>query len=203
LCMYEMEGKLGQGGDVRAAAPAIAEAAAHAMAWYCVRSQPKHEHVAAANLRRNRGFEVLNPRIRFKRPTCRGLIWVIEPVFPTYLFARFDWSSSLNTVIHTHGVSGVVHFGSHWPILPDQVIQELQELVGPEEVRVLERRVRVGDEVEIIGGGFAGLSGVVTRVMPARERVAVLMNFFGRQTVIEVGVNTLINRTAQMATQLL
>ena len=45
--------------------------AAHT-AWFCVRSQPKHEHIAAANLRRNPDIDVLNLRIRFKRSTRRG-----------------------------------------------------------------------------------------------------------------------------------
>ena len=32
--------------------------------WYCLRSQPKHEHIAAAQLRRSMGIEVFCPRVR-------------------------------------------------------------------------------------------------------------------------------------------
>ena len=35
-------------------------------------------------------------------------------------------------------------------------------------------------------GAFRGLKAVVTRVMPARERVQVLLEFLGRQTSVEV-----------------
>jgi transcription antitermination factor NusG len=49
-----------------------------------------------------------------------------------------------------------------------------------------------GDEVQIIGGSFQGLHAVVARVMPGRERVAVLMEFLGRQTSIELPANTII-----------
>src|SRR5438045_9291375 len=128
-------------------------------AWFCVRSQPKHEHLAAANLRRNHQLEVVNPRIRFKRPTTRGPIWVTESLFPNYLFARFDWKMSLETVRHTGGVAGVVHFGSFWPTIPDNSIAELRELVGEEEVRVIEQTIRVGDDVEVAAGSFAGFQG--------------------------------------------
>ncbi len=184
------------------AALACAEAAS-ALEWFCVRSQPKHEHVAAANLRRHYGFEVMNPRLRFKRATLRGSVWVTEPVFPGYLFARFVWSQSLRAVMHTFGVVGVVHFGSHWPTLPENIIDDLRTLLGPEEIRVIVQTVNPGDEVEVVGGSFDGFRGVVTRVMPARDRVAVLMDFFGRQTTVEVGLNALLNKKARFATQLI
>jgi len=174
-----------------------------AMAWYCVRSQPKHEHVAARNLRRYYGFEVLNPRLRFKRCTNRGAVWVTEPVFPSYLFVRFDWLYSLNTVIHTGGVAGVVHFGNFWPTIPAGVIDELRTIVGAEEIRTVEQTIKPGDQVEITGGTFDGLKGVVTRVMPARERVGLLMDFLGRQTLVEVGLDRIVNTNGRYAAQLL
>jgi len=60
------------------------------LAWFCVRSQPKHEHIAAARLRES-GLEVFLPRIRFKKHSVRGPVWVTEALFPNYLFARFDF----------------------------------------------------------------------------------------------------------------
>ena len=44
------------------------------VAWFCLRSQPKHEHIAAGHLRQIEGVEVFNPRIRFTRPTRVGPI---------------------------------------------------------------------------------------------------------------------------------
>jgi transcriptional antiterminator RfaH len=161
------------------------------LAWYCVRSQPRHEHIASANLRRNHELEVINPRIRFKRPTIRGPILVTESLFPNYLFARFHWKSTLETVKHTGGVASVVHFGGFWPTIPDETISELRTLIGEDEVRVIERVLEVGDEVEVAGGAFRGFEGVITRLMPARERVAVLLDFLGRQTVVEVKMELL------------
>lgn len=162
------------------------------LAWYCVRSQPRHEHVAAANLQRNHRLEVVNPRIRFKRATSRGPIWVTESLFPNYLFARFNWKAALETVRHTGGVSGVVHFGSFWPSIPSETIGALRELVGEDEVRTIEQTLRPGDEVEVAGGAFAGFQGIISRVMPARERVAVLLEFLGRQAVVEMKMEELI-----------
>ena len=162
------------------------------LSWFCVRSQRRNEHVAAANLQKMQGIEVVNPRIRFRRATSRGPMWVTESMFPTYLFAKFEWKRSLDSVRHTFGVAGVVHFGCFWPIVPDQIIEELQNMVGSEGIRVIEPAITVGEEVEVAAGAFEGFRGVVTRVMPARDRVAVLLEFLGRQTTVELPMNGIL-----------
>jgi transcriptional antiterminator RfaH len=169
------------------------------VAWYCVRSQPRHEHIAAAHLRLNRRVEVFSPRIRFKRATRRGPVWVSEPLFPSYLFARFDWKQMLQDVQHTSGVAGVVHFGLLWPTVPDEVIAQLSAAVDKDETRVIEEVLHVGDEVQLAGGAFDGFHAVVTRVMPGRQRVAVLLEFLGRQTMVELDRSALRNAKAWQA----
>src|SRR5580698_9490241 len=99
------------------------------VAWFCLRSQPKHEHIAAAHLQQNQ-VEVFFPRIRFKRTTRKGPAWVTEALFPNYLFARFDWGNSLRLVCHSPGVSGVVHFGQNWPVIPEEAIEEMRVCLG-------------------------------------------------------------------------
>src|SRR5271163_5274401 len=118
-------------------------------AWFCLRSQPKHEHIAAARLRRRESVEVFLPRIRFRRSTRKGPVWVTEALFPNYLFARFDWHKSLPIVHHSPGVSGVVHFGVHWPTISDEVINELRATLGQEEVHIIPMEVSPGDRVKI------------------------------------------------------
>jgi len=155
-------------------------------AWFCVRSRTREEHIAAASLRRLEGMEVVNPRIRFRRPTARGPVWVTESMFPGYIFARFDLRQSLDVVRYSFGVAGVVHFGIFWPIVPDEVVDGIRAVVGEEEVRLVEPALKVGEEVEVATGNFAGFRGIVTRIMPARDRVAVLLDFLGRQTTVEL-----------------
>lgn len=154
--------------------------------WFCLRSQPKHEHIAAAHLRKMEGVAVFLPRVRFQRGTHRGLAWVTEALFPNYLFARFDWQSCLRRVQGARGVGGVVHFGERWPVIPETVIAELQQAIGTDELHTISAELFPGDAVEIADGAMRGLRAVVSRVMPNRERVAVLMEFLGRQTTVEV-----------------
>ena len=154
--------------------------------WFCLKSQPKHEHIAAAHLRQNSVVEVFLPRVRFKRATRQGTVWVTEALFPGYLFALFDWQSALRLVQHSRGVRGVVHFGERWPAIPEAVIRELQQAIGTDELHTIPEHFVPGDEVEITEGAMRGLRAVVARVMPGRERIGVLMEFLGRQTMIEM-----------------
>ena len=160
--------------------------------WFCLRSRPKQEHIAAAHLRQMSGVEVFLPRVRFQRSTRQGLAWVTEALFPNYLFARFDWLPLLRQVQAARGVAGVVHFGDRWPVVETATITELQSFVGADEPYLLSASLVPGDTVEIAEGAMRGLHAVVTRVMPSRERVAVLMDFLGRQTTIEVPVAVVI-----------
>ena len=167
--------------------------------WFCLKSQPKHEHIAAAHLRQHSAVEVFLPRIRFKRAAQRGTAWVTEALFPGYLFARFDWQASLRAVQHSRGVRGVVHFGERWPAIPEASIRELQQPIGISEPRTIPEIFAPGDEVEITEGAMRGLRAVVTRVLPGRERIAVLMEFLGLQTMIELPRHFLIKEGDERA----
>jgi transcriptional antiterminator RfaH len=165
------------------------------VAWFCLRSQQKHEKIAAGRLAQMEEVEVFNPRIRFARPTKQGPVWVTESLFPNYLFARFDWRKSLARVHYAPGVKQIVHFGDRWPTVPDEVIEELQASLGPEDLRVVSEELHPGDSVTISGGLFHGLKTVVTQVMPGHQRVAVLMDFLGQQTPVEISVNSLVRKS--------
>jgi transcriptional antiterminator RfaH len=162
-----------------------------ALSWFCVRAQPKHEHIAAAHLRTEPEVEVYLPRIRFRRSTRRGPVWFTEALFPGYLFARFDFAEGLRRFHYAPGVRGIVHFGEKWPTIPDAIIEELRATAGDEEVRVVVEQFRPGEVVQIAEGAFQGLTAVVTRVMPAKDRVAVLLDFLGRQTMVELAASVL------------
>src|SRR5271166_6904013 len=61
--------------------------------WFCLKAQPKREHIAAACLRQISEVEAFCPRVRFRKRTNRGPVWFVEPMFPGYLFARFDYGA--------------------------------------------------------------------------------------------------------------
>jgi len=52
--------------------------------------------------------------------------------------------------------------------------------------------VEIGEEVQVVEGPFRGIRAVVTRVMPARERVTVLLELLGMEREVEVPGNAVL-----------
>lgn len=155
-------------------------------AWYCARTKVKHEHIAAVNLRKHLNLEVFNPRLRVERGTRRGVVRVIEPLFPCYVFVRCVLRESQDAIQHTGGVNGLVRFGDEVPRVADAVIEELEECFLEDDPMPVENRLVPGDEVILRGGAFSESQAFVLRVMPARKRVQVLLDILGRPTPVEV-----------------
>ncbi|MCU0784770.1 MAG: hypothetical protein MUF81_12165 [Verrucomicrobia bacterium] len=162
------------------------------LAWYCARTKPKHEHIAAANVRKRLSLEVFHPQLRIERVTRRGVVRVIEPLFPCYIFVRCAIEEKLNEIQRTNGISSLVHFGNRIPTVEDSVIGELQECFEAESPLTLDDCLTPGDEVVVGEGAFAGMSAFVLRVLPARQRVQVLLDVLGRPTPVEVDRNSVV-----------
>lgn len=164
----------------------------NSVAWFCVRSHLKHEHITAAYLREDLGIEVYLPRVRFRLNTRTGPKWRTEALFPNYLFARFNLSECFRRVHHAQGARGIVHFGNHWPAIPDSLIAELRRTIQDDRPYVLPQDLQLGDTVVISGGPLHNLEAVVTRIMPGKMRAAVLIEFLGRPTAVEVETEVLL-----------
>jgi transcriptional antiterminator RfaH len=154
--------------------------------WFCLRTHPKHEHIAATGLRRQFEIRCSSPRLRFRKATRRGAVWFVEPMFPGYLFAEFLYSSMHRAVEHASGVNGIVHFGEYLATIDPTVVAALEERAGDEGVVTIDPEVRTGQSVQITEGPFQGLEAVVTSVLPARQRVKVLLEFLGRSVETEI-----------------
>ena len=171
-------------------------------AWYSARTKPKHEHIATAGLRRHLALEVFFPKIRLEKPTRRGLVRVVEPLFPCYIFIRCVVEEKINEIQHVSGISRLVHFGGKIPQIADVIIQELQACFGADDLITIESRLSPGDEVTVADGAFAGMSALVLKSLPAKKRVQILLEILGRPTTVEVGSGSVMlnkNSLADMA----
>ena len=172
-------------------------------AWFCIRSHLKHEHIAAAHLRQVPGVEVFNPRLRILRSTRRGREWSTESLFPNYLFARFDLESTLEKVQDTPSVKMVLRFGDTVPVIPDAVIEDLQQDLDEMRSQLLVEGPEEGEEVEVAAGAFKGLGGRVTRVLPAKQRVQILLDLMGRSIAAELSLDLVLFRKRDAASLVL
>src|SRR5438874_11671094 len=104
--------------------------ASSAPAWFCLRSHPKREHIAAAQLRQIPGVEVFNPQLQLERQTRRGRMRFTESLFVNYLFARFVLETMFERVRYTPSVKTVVHFGERAATISDDVIDDLRRTLA-------------------------------------------------------------------------
>jgi len=154
--------------------------------WFCLRTQPKHEHLAATALRRHMQIKCFSPRVRFRKPTRRGAVWFVEAMFPGYVFAEFTFATQHRQVEYSSGIQGVVRFGDQVATVDPTLIESLQEKAGDDEMVTFNPEIEVGQSVHIAEGPFQGVEALVTQLMPARERIRVLLEFLGRSVEMEV-----------------
>jgi transcriptional antiterminator RfaH len=167
--------------------------------WFCVKTLPKREHIAAGHLREIEGVEVFCPRLRYRKATRRGKVWWVEAMFPGYVLARFVLADLERVVGYAQGVRGLVRFGGEVPPVPDAMVERLRQEVrerlsedDAEDTLTVGPEVRAGDEVEVAHGPLGGFQGQVLAVLPGRERVRVLMEFLGQPQVVEVDLFSLL-----------
>jgi transcriptional antiterminator RfaH len=154
--------------------------------WFCLKSQPRHEHIAAAHLRKMSEVDVFAPRIRFQRPTLQGARWIEEAMFPGYLFARFKFAERHKEICYAPGISTILRFGDQYARLDDTIITGIREQTNAAQVVIVGSEVSEGTRVAVVEGALRGLEAVVTQVLSGRERIRVLVNFFGREISAEV-----------------
>lgn len=158
--------------------------------WYLVRTHHHSEVRADANLAEG-GIEAFLPMLCTRR---RQQVFR-EPLFPQYLFARFDFETSFRRVSFTRGVQRLVHLGGGPAIVEDEVIALLRGRCQDASQR-LEQPLRRGDQVTIDAGPFQSLSAVVEGRMAARDRVQVLLTSIGHGYRVEVPAEWLLRATA-------
>ncbi len=138
------------------------------------------------------GVETYCPRIRFQRSTRRGKVWFVEALFPSYFFARFNPAESKRAVSHSQNVIRIVDFGGSMQSVPDRVIEQIREEMEGTEVREIQVAMQVGDSVEVAEGPMRGLKGIVNSIHNGAERVKILMEFLGRENLVDMEVSKLL-----------
>jgi transcriptional antiterminator NusG len=135
---------------------------------------------------RDKIFDVIVPteeEIEIKDGKRRN---VERRVFPGYILVemRMD-EDSWYVVRNTPGVTGFVGMGNDpTPLRPEEVKQILDRMSA--ETPVLKVNFKIGQRVRIIDGPFNDFIGTVAAIDPDKNKVRVMVNFFGRDTPVEL-----------------
>ena len=107
-------------------------------------------------------------------------------VFPGYVIVRMRMSEdSWHVVRNTPGVTRFIGMGNRpQPLSPQEVNQILKRMEA--DAPKLRVSFKTGQKVRITDGPFADLMGLVDRIDTEHAKVVVLVNFFGRDTPVEL-----------------
>lgn len=144
------------------------------MDWYVVQSKPKQETRAEENLRAW-NVETLLPKVLRSPRSGESTRPRTEPMFPGYLFARFDVGEMSGKVRHTRGVSKILGTLEGPTPLGEHVIDEIRDRMDPSGVVRLTSLLRPGDRVRVVGGPFRNFLGVFEHSASAAQRVTLLL----------------------------
>jgi transcriptional antiterminator NusG len=107
-------------------------------------------------------------------------------VFPGYVLVNMILTEeSWYVVRNTPGVTGFVGMGNEpTPLRTDEVSQILRRMEA--EAPHVKVSFKVGERVRIVDGPFNDFRGTVSEIDVERTKVRVMVNFFGRETPVEL-----------------
>lgn len=165
--------------------------------WYVLHTYSGYEKKVEQNLAsrmKSMGmedniFEVLVPEQEIYEEKNGEMVSVSKKTFPGYVLVQMIMSDEAWYVVrNTPGVTGFV--GSHGagskpsPLLPEEVDGVFRSMgVNPRKVEI---QLEIGEVVEIIGGAFSGMEGVVEDFDEDKGKVTVSVEMFGRETDTEL-----------------
>lgn len=111
---------------------------------------------------------------------------VEKRVFPGYILVEMKMDEdSWYVVRNTPGVTGFVGMGNDpTPLRPEEVKQIMERM--SDEAPKIKVSFKVGQRVRIISGPFNDFPVTVAAIDPDKSKVRVMVNFFGRDTPVEL-----------------
>ncbi len=107
-------------------------------------------------------------------------------VFPGYVLVNMVLTEeSWYVVRNTPGVTGFVGMGNDpTPLRPEEVQQILRRMEA--EAPLVKVTFKIGERVRIVDGPFNDFRGMVSEIDMEKTKVRVMVNFFGRETPVEL-----------------
>jgi len=167
-----------------------------AKAWYVVHTYSGYENKAKLALEdaiRRSGLdarfgEVLVPTEKVVEVKDGQKKTTTRKVFPGYMFVNMEIDNETwHLVRSTPKVTGFIGGGRNPPpVSDDEVARITNQMTEDEEKPKPVVNYERGEEVRIIDGPFASMSGKVDEVNAGRAKLRVMVSIFGRTTPVEL-----------------
>lgn len=151
--------------------------------WYALHVRARKESAIAGELRA-KGFESFLPLYTSVRQWSDRVKQVELPLFPGYVFCRFDLNNR-RPLITTPGVLQLVGAGKSPTPLDDLEINALQLAAASELRRQPWPYLAAGGRVKVIHGNLSGLEGILIN-FKGNHRVVLSVTLLQRSVALEV-----------------
>jgi transcription antitermination factor NusG len=151
--------------------------------WYAVHVRSRFEYATSSALR-DRGYESFLPVYRSKRAWSDRVKELDMPLFPGYVFCRFDATNPWG-VVNSPGVAYVVSAGKQYLPVDDQEIAALRALCGSKLAVEPWPYLEVGRRVVLERGPLCGAEGIVVE-LKKQARIVVSVSLLRRSVSAEI-----------------
>jgi transcription antitermination factor NusG len=152
--------------------------------WYGLRTKSKFEKVTATSLA-YKGYQSYLPCYRHRRRWSDRVTETDSPLFPGYVFCRFDAMQRLPILI-TPGVVSVVGVGRQPLSIPDNEIDAIETIVKSGVYAEPWPYLPEGQRIRIEKGSLSGLEGVVIMKKKDEWRLVVSVTLLQRSVAVEL-----------------
>jgi transcription antitermination factor NusG len=151
--------------------------------WFALKVRHQHEQAAATVLGLKQ-LEAFSPALRQKRRWSDRTKVLATPLFPSYVFCRFENQMRLS-VLNTPGVLSIVGFGNGPAPVPDEEIAAVRTAIASGKTIEPWPYLRAGERVEVTHGPLKSLKGVLVQ-SKNDWRVVVSVDLLMRSLAVEV-----------------
>lgn len=151
--------------------------------WYGLRTKSKHEHLAAKALE-GQGYESYLPLQLRRRQWSDRVVESEQPLFPGYVFCRFD-AQQRQPIVTTLGVVSVVAFGQGPVPIAESEIKAVQSLLRSGVAAQTCPFICEGERVRVNRGALEGLEGILLQ-NKNEWRVVISVTMLQRSVSVEV-----------------
>jgi len=151
--------------------------------WYALQIRSRFEKMAAKQLS-DKGYEVYLPLLTSKRPWSDRIKTVEMPLFPGYVFCRFDVQDKLPVLV-VPGVLAIVAVGRNPAAIPASQIDAVRQVLASQLHCRSCPLVEAGQRIVVARGPLAGLEGTVVRVK-SELRLTLSLPLLQRSIAVEI-----------------
>jgi transcription antitermination factor NusG len=151
--------------------------------WFALQVRTRHES-GVANFLESMGYEFFLPQYTCRKRWSDRVKKVETPLFPGYLFCRFDPQDRF-PIVSTPGVIQVVGYNRMPVPVDDSEIQAIQTLAASGLPNQPWTFLEVGDRVRIEAGALRGLEGMLIE-FKGSHRLVLSITLLHRAVAVEI-----------------